>query len=84
MFTDTRLADRFNNDLVRLLGQVRERQAAGSAPLRATGSTPPVADDDRWTHWLEEVERTLGPALTRVVFPGALQLPVDENVPPRV
>jgi len=79
VFTDTRLADRFNNDLIRLLGQVRERQVAGAAPLRATGSASPVADDDRWGHWLEEVERTLGPALTRVVFPGALQLPVDEG-----
>lgn len=79
VFTDARLADRFNNDLVRLLGQVRERQATGVVPLRATGSAPAVADDDRWGHWLQEVERTLGPALTRVVFPGALQLPVDET-----
>jgi hypothetical protein len=79
VFTDTRLADRFNNDLVRLLGQVRERQVTGSVPLRKTGSAPEVADDDRWGHWLQEVERTLGPALTRVVFPGALQLPVDEG-----
>ena len=81
VFTDTRLADRFNTDLLRLLSQVRERQTTGAEPLRRSGITQEadLNNDDRWGTWLHEVERTLGPALTRAVFPGALQLPVDEH-----
>ena len=79
VFTDPRLADRFNSDLVRLLSHTRENRVAGSIPLHAAGSAQRVTDEDRWGLWLQEVERTLGPALTRVVFPGALQLPVSEG-----
>lgn len=77
VFTDPQLASRFNADLLRLLGHTHQR--AASAPLGAARTAPgaSAADEDRWGSWVSEVERTLGPTLTGLVFPGALQLPVD-------
>ncbi|MFI5563364.1 hypothetical protein ACIA2T_29125 [Amycolatopsis japonica] len=74
VLTDKVLAGRFNADLLRLLGHVQEHRAAtATAPLRSTAVTASAADsDDRWGIWLESVERSLGPHLTGVLFPGAL------------
>jgi len=77
VITDPVLSTRFSADLLRLLGQIQHRRAA-AIPLRARGPiTEGGAGDDRWSTWLDRVERTLGPSLTGLVFPGAAvaQLP---------
>ncbi|MEW2507924.1 hypothetical protein AB0878_46425 [Amycolatopsis sp. NPDC047767] len=78
VLTDEVLARRFNADLLRLLSHVQERKVTtGTSALRsATGATAAaVPPDDRWGVWLESVERSLGPHLTGLLFPGVLAAP---------
>ncbi|MBE8519387.1 hypothetical protein ILP97_18045 [Amycolatopsis sp. H6(2020)] len=78
VLTDEVLARRFNADLLRLLSHVQERKVTtGTSALRsATGATAAaVPPDDRWGVWLESVERSLGPHLTGLLFPGVLAVP---------
>ena len=77
LFTDPDLAHRFATDLTRLINQVIEHRSVSAVPLRAamTGHVS-ATNDDRWGSWVSAMERTLGPALTNIVFPGA-SLPLN-------
>jgi hypothetical protein len=81
LFTDPELARRFAADLTRLISQVIEHRSVSAVPLRSTTSgQDPVTGDDKWGSWVTAMERTLGPALTNIVFPGA-SLPLNTVVP---
>jgi hypothetical protein len=73
VITDPELQKRFSADLLRLLA---ESQASPKvAALRTTGavtSNAAAPTTDRWGAWLASVERTLGPSLTSLLFPGAV------------
>ncbi|MGW4057795.1 hypothetical protein ACWEGE_05925 [Amycolatopsis sp. NPDC004747] len=78
VLTDEVLARRFNADLLRLLSHVHERKVTtGASALRSVAGTTATAlpPDDRWGVWLESVERSLGPHLTGLLFPGVLAAP---------
>jgi hypothetical protein len=70
VFTDPVLASRFSADLLRLLGQVHEHKAAAALRTTARPTVDASVSDDRWGTWLQDVERSLGPSLTSLVFPG--------------
>ncbi|WP_139808257.1 hypothetical protein [Mycobacterium avium] len=69
IFTDPELLARFERDLYDLL----RANAAHRHTRPPTHSTPrPTVDDsDRWGGWLNDVETTLGLALTTGLFPAA-------------
>jgi hypothetical protein len=79
VITDTVLAARFNADLLRLLAEAQARPRATALRTSRPTSTA-LGGDDRWGVWLQEVERTLGPSLTGLLFPGATQS-VDAAMP---
>jgi len=80
LFTDPALAQRFAADLTRLISQVLEHRSVSVVPLRsATPGQASATNDDKWGAWVSAIERTLGPALTNLVFPGAL-LPLNTVV----
>lgn len=79
VITDPLLSARFSADLLRLLSQLKERRSL-TVPLRSTApSSTETVGDDRWSTWLEKVERTLGPSMTNIVFPGAILTPVTDT-----
>jgi hypothetical protein len=68
-FTDPALLARFEHDLLTLL---RANAAHRSARVHFTTSRSLSADEnDRWGSWLNDVQTTLGPALTTGLFPTA-------------
>lgn len=73
---DPKLAVKLQADLIRLMSQAKERasQQARGATLDI-GRSEDVAVNDRWGAWLQDVESILGPSLTNLVFPGAVELP---------
>lgn len=82
--TDSVLAERMSNDLIRLMRTVGQHRAANTARVsptpRPSGSTP---EEDRWGAWLDKVQRTLGPTFAGLVFPGAAKT-IRSDVDPAV
>ncbi|WP_405094592.1 hypothetical protein [Micromonospora sp. NBC_01412] len=68
IFTDPVLAQRFTWDLDRLVEQVGTGDQRTGASTGTTVSVP-VGSSDRWTDFLEDCDRLLGPGLSRLVFP---------------
>lgn len=79
VITDPVLAARFSADLQRLIAETQSRPRA--VALRSNGPVSQLSrSDDRWGQWLQQMERTLGPSLTNLLFPGALHS-IDAVVP---
>lgn len=74
-FTDPQLASRFQADLLRLMSEVQTGQRPTIVRNVAAASQASVDDDDRWSRWIHEVERTFGPSLTGLIFPRLMSLP---------
>ncbi|EHR58960.1 phospholipase D-like domain-containing protein [Saccharomonospora cyanea] len=78
VITDPVLASRFSADFLRLLSQIKERRAPVAPLSKNIAVKSSAVGDDRWSIWLDRVERTLGPSLTNLVFPGVvITLPAD-------
>lgn len=74
LFADRVLANRFHNDLLRLINQTAEhRTNVTDAGHRADESATDDHDDDRYGAWVRSVERMLGPSLTELVLPDILR-----------
>lgn len=77
LITDPDLADRFAQDLLRLLDQAA-RHRSTTAALRApstAGGTARTGPRDGWTEFLDVAAHTLGSSLVDLAFPGALPSP---------
>ncbi|MGV9745147.1 hypothetical protein ACWDTG_09545 [Rhodococcus zopfii] len=70
--TDSVLAERMTNDLIRLMRTVGQYRAA-NAPRESPATRPSggTSEEDRWGTWLDKAQRTLGPTFAGLVFPGA-------------
>ena len=68
LFSDPMLAQRFTNELGRLVEQVGLR--GRTLPSTSTTSaSSPVESGDRWADYLERCEHALGPSLSGLIFP---------------
>ncbi|MEV0157239.1 hypothetical protein AB0H57_26410, partial [Micromonospora sp. NPDC050686] len=68
LFSDPLLAQRFTNELGRLVEQVG-LQGRTPSSTSTTSASSHVEPGDRWADYLEQCEHALGPSLSALIFP---------------